>query len=166
MTARVFISYRTSDGADKATALARDLDALFGEEQIFLDKDDLPAGSRWRDEIARTLEKSPILLVLVTPNYLGARDGQGKRCIERSDDPPRDELEAALAANAQVIPLMCDGVTRTSRIGEFSSVRAMTSRQRLPAGRSSLSRKICSSPNSASRSRARAVALSAPSLVR
>ena len=51
MTARVFISYRTSDGADKATALSRDLDALFGQEQIFLDKDDLPAGSRWRDEI-------------------------------------------------------------------------------------------------------------------
>ncbi len=111
MSARVFISYRTSDGADKATALARDLDAIFGEEQIFLDKDDLPAGSRWRDVIARTLEKSPILLVLVTPNYLGARDAQGKRCIERSDDPPRDELEAALAANAHVIPLMCDGVT-------------------------------------------------------
>jgi len=110
MTARVFISYRTSDGADKATALARDLDALFGEEQIFLDKDDLPAGSRWRDEIARTLHKSPILLVLVTPNYLGARDGDGKRCIERADDPPRDELEAALAANAQIIPLVCDGV--------------------------------------------------------
>ena len=51
MTARVFISYRTSDGADKATALARDLDALFGQEQIFLDKDDLPAGSRWRDDL-------------------------------------------------------------------------------------------------------------------
>jgi len=111
MSARVFISYRTSDGADKATALARDLDALFGEEQIFLDKDDLPAGSRWRDVIARTLEQSPILLVLVTPNYLGARDSQGKRCIERDDDPPRDELQAGLAARAQVIPLMCDGVT-------------------------------------------------------
>ena len=93
MTARVFISYRTSDGADKATALARDLDALFGQEQIFLDKDDLPAGSRWRDEVARTLNAAPILLVLVTPNYLGARDGDGRRCIERDDDPVRDELE-------------------------------------------------------------------------
>src|SRR5436309_9004046 len=102
MTARVFISYRSSDGADKATALARDLDALFGQEQIFLDKDDLPAGSRWRDEIARTLHDSPILLVLVTPNYLGARDSDGKRCIERADDPPRDELETALAAGAQI----------------------------------------------------------------
>ena len=113
MTARVFISYRTSDGADKATALARDLDALFGQEQIFLDKDDLPAGSRWRDEIARALNDAPILLVLVTPNYLGARDGDGKLCIEREDDPVRDELAAAIAANAHVIPLMCDGVAET-----------------------------------------------------
>ena len=53
MSARVFISYRTSDGTDKATALARDLDALFGQDQIFLDKDDLPAGSRWRAELPR-----------------------------------------------------------------------------------------------------------------
>jgi len=113
MTARVFISYRTSDGADKATALARDLDALFGQEQIFLDKDDLPAGSRWRDEIARALHDAPILLVLVTPNYLGARDDDGKRCIDRADDPVRDELAAAIAANAHIIPLMCDGVTET-----------------------------------------------------
>jgi TIR domain len=113
MTARVFISYRTSDGADKATALARDLDALFGQEQIFLDKDDLPAGSRWRDEIARALNDAPILLVLVTPNYLGARDSDGKPCIEREDDPVRDELSAALAAHAHVIPLLCDGVAET-----------------------------------------------------
>ena len=112
MAARVFISYRTSDGADKATALSRDLDAMFGQEQIFLDKEDLPAGSRWRDEIVRALNASPILLVLVTPNYLGARDGAGKRCIERADDPVRDELAAAVAAGAQVIPLMCDGVNQ------------------------------------------------------
>jgi len=113
MSTRVFISYRSSDGADKATALARDLDNLFGHDQIFLDKDDLPAGSRWRDEIARTLHASPILLVLVTPNYLGAHDGAGGRCIDRADDPVRDELQTALAANAHVIPLMCDGVNET-----------------------------------------------------
>jgi hypothetical protein len=113
MSARVFISYRTSDGADKATALARDLDALFGQDQIFLDKDDLPAGSRWRDVIARTLDASPILLVLVTPNYLGARDDTGTRCIDRPDDPIRDELAAGIAASAQIIPLLCDGVAQT-----------------------------------------------------
>lgn len=113
MATRIFISYRSSDGADKATALARDLDDLFGQAQVFLDKEDLAAGSRWRDEIARTLSDAPILLVLVTPHYLGALDGAGKLCIERDDDPVRDELATAVAANAQVIPLMCDGVTQT-----------------------------------------------------
>lgn len=110
MTSRVFISYRSSDGADKATALARDLDALFGDEQIFLDKEDLPAGSRWRDEIVQALGNSPILIVLVTPNYLGALDAEGRRCIDREDDPARDELEAGIAAKARIIPLLCDGV--------------------------------------------------------
>ena len=113
MTARVFISYRSSDGTDKATALARELDPLFGPDQIFLDKDDLPAGSRWRDEIRRALDSAPILLVLVTPDYLGARDAAGRRRIERTDDPVRAELEAAVAANAHVIPLLCDGVAQT-----------------------------------------------------
>ena len=110
MTARVFISYRSSDGADKATALARDLDARFGNDQVFLDKEDLPAGSRWRDAIASALHECPILLVLVTPNYLDAVDAEGHRCIEREDDPARDELEAGIAAKANVIPLLCDGV--------------------------------------------------------
>ena len=31
-TARIFVSYRTADGVDKATALARDLNAVFGRE--------------------------------------------------------------------------------------------------------------------------------------
>lgn len=119
MTSRVFISYRTSDGADKATALGRDLDALFGSEQIFLDKEDLPAGCRWRDEIARALGARPVLLVLVTPDYFGARDAEGMRRIEQADDPARDELEAALAVNAQIIPLLCDGITRTPEAREL-----------------------------------------------
>jgi hypothetical protein len=110
MSARVFISYRNSDGADKATALARDLDAMFGDDQIFLDKEDLAPGSRWRDGIAAALGNAPVLLILVTPNYLGALDPQGQRCIDRADDPARDELEAGIAAKAHVIPLLCDGV--------------------------------------------------------
>ncbi len=115
MTARVFISYRSSDGTDKATALARDLDSLFGQEQIFLDKEDLPAGSRWRDEIRSALGSGPILLVLITPNYLDACDAAGQRLIERMDDPVRTELEAGVAANAHVIPVLCDGVLQTPR---------------------------------------------------
>lgn len=119
MNARVFISYRSSDGADKATALARDLDALFGDAQIFLDKDDLPAGLPWREEIAKEMQTRPILLVLVTPHYLGAVDANGARRIDEADDPARLELADALAANALVVPLMCDGVSATPAASEL-----------------------------------------------
>ena len=47
--AQLFISYRSSDGRDKATALARDLGALYGDAQVFMDKDDLRAWVQWRE---------------------------------------------------------------------------------------------------------------------
>lgn len=105
MGARIFISYRTSDGVDKATALARELNAAFGPEQVFLDKEDLGAGALWRDAIQAAIGGKPVLLMLVTPQTFGPR-------IADANDPVRREIEAALAAGAQVIPLLADGVER------------------------------------------------------
>jgi hypothetical protein len=107
---RLFISYRTSDGRDKATALARDLGARFGDEQVFLDKDDLRAGVLWREEIARTIAGRPVLLLLLTPQLLAATDQAGELRIAHPDDPVRREVAAALAAGAHLVPLLCDGV--------------------------------------------------------
>lgn len=110
MTARIFISYRTSDGKDKATALARDLGARFGDEQVFLDKDDLRGGSAWRDEVQRMLGAKPVLLLLITPQLLAATDASGALRIADPNDPVRREFSAALEAGAHLIPLLCDGV--------------------------------------------------------
>lgn len=110
MPPQVFISYRTADGADKATALARNLGRHFGDAQVFLDKDDLPGGSRWAEHVAQTLGARPVVLLLMTPQLLAATDAEGRRRIERADDPVRLELSAALAAEAHVIPVLCDGV--------------------------------------------------------
>lgn len=128
--ARLFISYRTADGRDKATALARDLGELFGDEQVFLDKDDLRAGVRWRDEIARTLRQQPVLLLLLTPQLLAATDETGALRIADPDDPVRREVIAALAAGAHLIPLLCDDLPGPldaatlpppfDRLGEFT----------------------------------------------
>lgn len=108
--ARIFISYRTADGADKATALARDLGRSFGDDQVFLDKDDLRGGSLWAQEVQRTLSARPALLMLVTPQLLGATDAQGRRRIDDPADPVRREVAQALAAGAELIPVLCDGV--------------------------------------------------------
>lgn len=110
MPARIFISYRTADGVDKATALGRELGRIFGDDAVFLDKDDLRGGSAWRAEIARTIDSQPALLLLLTPQLLAAVDASGQTRIAAADDPVRRELEEALAAGARVIPLLCDGL--------------------------------------------------------
>jgi hypothetical protein len=104
-TAHIFISYRTADGVDKATALARDLNAVFGHEHVFLDKEDLPAGAPWRDAVGDTLDAKPVLLLVVTPQTFGSR-------IAEPHDPVRREIESALGFGAHVIPLLADGVER------------------------------------------------------
>jgi len=110
MSARIFISYRTADGVDKATALARDLGEIFGDEAVFLDKDDLRGGSAWRNEIHRALDARPILLLLVTPLLISAVDEQGQPRIAAADDPVRREVQGALAAGASIVPVLCDGL--------------------------------------------------------
>lgn len=110
MTQRLFISYRTADGMDKATALARDLGRVFGDAAVFLDKDDLAGGSAWKQEIGRTLRERPILLLLLTPGVLEARAADGTLRIASPDDPVRRELQDALDAKAHVIPVLCDGL--------------------------------------------------------
>lgn len=120
--ARVFISYRTSDGVDKATALARDLNAVFGHEQVFLDKEDLPAGLPWRDAVGDTLDARPVLLLVVTPQALGAR-------INDPQDPVRREIEAALGFGAHVIPLLADGVEQLPAVATLpASLRGLGER--------------------------------------
>ena len=110
MSARIFISYRTGDGADKATALARDLGRVFGSDAVFLDKEDLPGGSAWRQEIGRTLQQQPVLLLLLTPQLIEATGPDGRLRIADADDPVRREVELALAAGAHLIPVLCDGL--------------------------------------------------------
>ena len=106
---RIFISYRSSDGFKDATRLAADLDRVFGKDQVFLDKQDLRGGSSWRDEIMGALGAKPVVLALITPDYFGAVEGPTRR-IDRADDPVGEELAAAFEVNAQIIPLLSEGV--------------------------------------------------------
>lgn len=100
--ARIFISYRTSDGVDKATALARDLSAAFGAEQVFLDKEDLAAGAPWREAIGATMSGKPVLLLLVTPQLLGPRLRREGTAAQRSSVRQR-RLQLALTFCAGVL---------------------------------------------------------------
>lgn len=112
LASRIFISYRTCDGVDKATALARELNAVFGDAQVFLDKEDLPAGQPWREAIGAALDHKPILLLLITPLVLGPR-------LQDPNDPVRREVAAALEFGAHVIPVLGDGVEQLPQAHEW-----------------------------------------------
>lgn len=110
MRTRIFISYRTADGVDKATALARDLGEYFGDDAVFLDKDDLRGGTAWRAEVRQALDARPILLLLVTPRLIAPLDDQQHARIVTPDDPVGQELQGALEAGVRIIPILCDGL--------------------------------------------------------
>ena len=127
---RIFISYRSSDGFKDATRLAVDLNRVFGNDHVFFDKQDLRGGSSWRDEIMGALGAKPVVLALITPDYFGAVEGTTRR-IDRADDPVCDELLAAFEANAQIIPLLSEGVKMPPAGSLPARLQAITSRHAL-----------------------------------
>jgi hypothetical protein len=107
---RIFISYRSSDGKKDANRLCEDLEMVFGEEQVFFDKRDLQAGSSWREVITSALGARPIVLLVLSPDFFGARHGDGRLRLDDADDPVRQELAFALQHDATVVPLRGEGV--------------------------------------------------------
>ena len=107
---RIFISYRSSDGKKDADRLCADLSRLYGEDQVFFDKQDLRGGHSWRSAIMAALGTRPVVLLLVTPDLLGMAHPEGGRRIDRDDDPIRGEVLTAQTHGATIIPLLTEGV--------------------------------------------------------
>jgi len=106
---RIFISYRSADGAKDASRLADELGSLFGADHVFLDREDLRGGSSWRDAISSAIDHRPIVLLLITPAFFGARHVDGRLRIDDADDPVRCEIQSALEVGAILMPLRVDG---------------------------------------------------------
>ena len=123
---RIFISYRSADGAKDASRLADDLGSAFGADHVFLDREDLRGGSGWRDEIARALDHRPIVLLLITPAFFGARHADGRLRIDDADDPVRCEILSALEAGAILMPLRVDGTAMPSADSLPEALRSVT----------------------------------------
>ncbi|WP_018409791.1 toll/interleukin-1 receptor domain-containing protein [Methyloversatilis thermotolerans] len=129
---RIFISYRTVDGAKDASRLAADLGRVFGDGHVFIDRQDLRGGKRWREEISRTLGVRPVVLVLVTPGFAGARHADGRLRMDDLDDPVRMEIESAIEAGATLLPLRVDGTPMPDAAMLPASLRRLTTYHALP----------------------------------
>ena len=106
---KVFFSYRNSDTADVAYELSELLREDLGSSNVFRDKHDLIAGTKWKDALAGAIADSDTAAILIGPQWTGLRD-DGTRRIDDPDDPVANEVRLALddANTCQPLPVLVD----------------------------------------------------------
>jgi uncharacterized protein len=118
MANKIFISYRREDSAATAGRLHDRLAETFGRANLFIDVDNLPAGVDFAKYLNEQVANCDIFLCTVGPNWLNAKDDDGRRRLDQADDFVRVEIAAALNRDIPVIPVLVDGA-RLPRGGEL-----------------------------------------------
>jgi energy-coupling factor transporter ATP-binding protein EcfA2 len=107
---KVFISYRRTDNPDGAARIYERLMQHFGRDAIFYDQISIPYGEDFRRFIDEQIRECGVLLAIIGRGWLDIRyeDGpaKGSRRLDEPTDHVRTEIEAALRANVQVIPVL------------------------------------------------------------
>jgi len=105
---KLAISYRRSDSSAITGRIFDRLAAHYGKESVFMDIDNIPFGTNFRTHIQAVLRETEVLIVVIGPHWLGT-DAAGTVRMNQESDPVRAEVEAALACNMPVIPVLVDG---------------------------------------------------------
>ncbi len=105
----VFISYRREDSEGQARALSLELERLLGKESVFIDVDSIALGRDFRLVVHERLGSCVVMLALIGPGWLNAKDSSGALRIDSSTDYVRQEIAAALKRDIPVIPVLLQG---------------------------------------------------------
>lgn len=98
---KLFISYRRSDADDAAGRLADRLADKFGAENVYKDVDSVLPGTDFRKAIEDEISQCDAVLAVIGPNW-----------VDRAASPRdlvRSEIEAALAREIPVVPVLVSG---------------------------------------------------------
>ena len=125
----IFICYRREDTAGWAGRLESDLQAGLRGVYIFRDIDDIPAGVKFDEYIAQAVGSCDVLIVIIGPQWLTARDRRGVRRLDDPEDFITLEISTCLQRNIRVIPALVGG-SRIPTADELpASIRALARRQ-------------------------------------
>jgi pterin-4a-carbinolamine dehydratase len=109
----IFISYRRDDDAARAVMLDRIISGTFNEPaqpskvRIYRDTSER-LGATWPEEVRDRCSSADIVLVVIGPKWLEAKDQYARRRIDQVDDWVRQEIE--LARDRTVIPIAFGGI--------------------------------------------------------
>jgi Tol biopolymer transport system component len=125
----IFISYRRSDNPDATGRIYDRLVAEFGKAKVFKDVDSIPLGRDFRSYLNEIVGDCAAVLAIVGPRWADACNQAGQRRLEDPDDFVRIELEAALARNIPVVPVLVGNALMPGSAQLPASLTALAFRQ-------------------------------------
>ena len=102
----IFISYRRSDDPNATGRIYDRLVAEFGRAKVFKDIDSIPLGRDFRSHLNDVIGQCAVVLAIVGPRWVDAHNEAGARRLEDAEDFVRLELEAAMARDIPVVPVL------------------------------------------------------------
>ena len=112
---KVFVSYRREDTLAIVGRLGDHLCDEFGSDNVFIDIDNIPYGVDFIEHIESTLNQCDVVLVVIGKHWCGRRT-QGKFRLSDENDPVRLELENALSASIEILPILVRGARMPSDV--------------------------------------------------
>lgn len=128
----IFISYRRNDDAARAVMLDRIISGTFNEPErpprvrIYRDTSER-LGVTWPEAVRDRCSSADMVLVVIGPKWLGAKDQYSRRRIDQPDDWVRQEIE--LARDRTVIPVAFGGAGIPPAEALPESISYLASRQ-------------------------------------
>ncbi|MCX3061935.1 toll/interleukin-1 receptor domain-containing protein [Streptomyces beihaiensis] len=108
---RVFLSFRKADSRWMRDRVHQALTGRFGVGEVFKSGRSIPAGADFAEILRRQAAECEVMLVLIGPAWLDARDDDGTRLIDRAHDWVRVEIGTALKAGNRVVPVLLGDAT-------------------------------------------------------
>jgi len=114
----IFINYRRDDAQGTAGRLRDRLVRDSRSSKVFMDVDNIPAGVDFVDYLNDQVAGCDVLLAIIGPNWLHAKDETGQRRLDNTGDYVRVEIAAALTRKIRVVPVLVDGA-RLPKVDEL-----------------------------------------------
>jgi predicted ATPase len=103
----------------------------FGAGSVFVDVDSIEAGAHFTTEIERAIIGAEAVLVVIGPGWLDARTSSGSRRLDDAADFVRREVEAGLASEVRVVPVLVGGASMPAETELPASIAPLARRNAL-----------------------------------
>jgi hypothetical protein len=129
--AGIFINYRRDDAPGVAGRLFDYLALKFPRRSLFMDVDAMKPGMDFAKQLDTQVSQCQVLLAVIGPHWLDAKDKAGQRRIDAEKDYVRIELASALKRDIPVIPVLVDGAVMPTEDNLSDDLKSLAFRHAL-----------------------------------